>query len=168
MQSLAKGKQLFMLTATPINNRLIDLQHLIEHFTQRDPRHFKDTLGIHSLPGHFRKLEKDLAKRMGGDLIQGELPGVETGDLLAQDNMFRELVVQRSRAYVKQSQITAGAKEAMFPKREAPKLPNIRSKRPTANCSPAGKSLQQEAAAVHPAHVLPLGLLQGAGGRWLC
>jgi hypothetical protein len=31
-------------------------------------------------------------------------------------------VVQRSRAYVKQSQITAGAKEAMFPKREAPKV----------------------------------------------
>jgi hypothetical protein len=122
MQSLAKGKQLFMLTATPINNRLIDLQHLIEHFTQRDPRHFVDTLGIHSLPGHFRMLEKELAKRMGGDLIQGELPGAETGDLLAQDNMFRELVVQRSRAYVKQSQITAGAKEAMFPKREPPKV----------------------------------------------
>ena len=122
MQSLAKGKQLFMLTATPINNRLIDLQHLIEHFTQREPGHFRETLGIHSLPGHFRTLEKELAKRMGGDLIQGELPGVETGDLLAQDNMFRELVVQRSRAYVKQSQITAGAKEAMFPKREAPKV----------------------------------------------
>lgn len=122
MQGMAKGKQVFMLTATPINNRLIDLQHLIEHFSQREPGHFKDTLGIHSLPGHFRKLEKELAKRMGGDLIQGELPGVETGDLLSQDSLFRELVVQRSRAYVKQSQITAGAKEAMFPKREAPKV----------------------------------------------
>ena len=122
LQSLAKGKQLFMLTATPINNRLIDLQHLIEHFTQREPGHFRETLGIHSLPGHFRTLEKELTKRMGGDLIQGELPGVEAGDLLAQDNLFRELVVQRSRAYVKQSQIAAGAKEAMFPKREAPKV----------------------------------------------
>jgi len=122
LQSLAKGKQLFMLTATPINNRLIDLQHLIEHFTQREPGHFRETLGIHSLPGHFRTLEKELTKRMGGDLIQGELPGVEAGDLLAQDNLFRELVVQRSRAYVKQSQIASGAKEAMFPKREAPKV----------------------------------------------
>jgi hypothetical protein len=64
-----------MLTATPINNRLIDLQHLIEHFTQRDAGHFRDTLGIHSLPGHFRKLEKDLAKRMGGDLIQRRIAG---------------------------------------------------------------------------------------------
>jgi SNF2 family DNA or RNA helicase len=122
MQDMAKGKQVFMLTATPINNRLIDLQHLIEHFTQREAGHFKDTLGIHSLPGHFRKLEKELAKRMGGEIIQGELPDIETGDLLSQDSLFRELVVQRSRAYVKQSQITAGAKEALFPKREAPKV----------------------------------------------
>ena len=65
MQDLAKGKQIFMLTATPINNQLIDLQHLIEHFTQDRADHFKDTLGIHSLAGHFRSLEKTLAKRMG-------------------------------------------------------------------------------------------------------
>jgi SNF2 family DNA or RNA helicase len=122
MQNMAKGKQVFMLTATPINNKLIDLQHLIEHFTQCEPGHFKETLGIHSLPGHFRKLEKELAKRMGGELAQGELAGIETGDLLSHDSLFRELVVQRSRAYVKQSQITAGAKEAMFPKRAAPKV----------------------------------------------
>ncbi len=122
MQALAKDKQVFMLTATPINNRLIDLQHLIEHFTQREPGHFKDTLGIHSLPGHFRKLEKELGKRMGSELLQGELAGLETGDLLSQDSLFRELVVQRSRAYVKQSQIAAGAREALFPKREAPKV----------------------------------------------
>lgn len=122
LQEIAKGKQVFMLTATPINNRLIDLQHLIEHFTQREAGHFKDTLGIHSLPGHFRKLEKELAKRMGSDQVQSELLGIESGDLLSQDSLFRELVVQRSRAYVKQSQLTAGAKEAMFPKRAAPKV----------------------------------------------
>jgi superfamily II DNA or RNA helicase len=122
MQSIAKGKQVFMLTATPINNRLIDLQHLIEHFTQGEDGHFKDTLGIHSLKGRFRVLEKELTKRMGAELVQSELSGMEVGDLLSQDNLFRELVVQRSRAYVKQSQITNGAKEALFPKREAPKV----------------------------------------------
>lgn len=122
LQGLAKDKTVYMLTATPINNRLIDLQHLIEHFTQREPGHFKDTLGIHSLPGHFRSLEKELAKRMGDELLQGELAGLETGDLLSQDSLFRELVVQRSRAYVKQSQIASGAKEALFPKRESPKV----------------------------------------------
>ena len=119
---LAKGKKLFMLTATPINNRLIDLQHLIEHFTNRQADYFKDTLGIHSLPGHFRKLEKDLLKRLGTDLVQGELAGLETTDLLSHDPLLRELVIQRSRGYVKQSQITAGAREALFPKREAPKV----------------------------------------------
>ena len=72
MQDLAKDKQVFMLTATPINNRLIDLQHLIEHFTSRQAEHFKDTLGIHSLPGHFRKLEKELQKRLGPELVQSE------------------------------------------------------------------------------------------------
>ena len=122
MQGLAKNKTVFMLTATPINNRLIDLQHLIEHFTQRQADHFKETLGIHSLPGHFRRLENELSKRMGSELLQGELAGMETGDILSQDSLFRELVVQRSRAYVRQSQITAGAKEALFPKREAPKV----------------------------------------------
>lgn len=122
MQGLAKDKTVYMLTATPINNRLLDLQHLIEHFTQRQADHFKETLGIHSLPGHFRKLEKELSKRMGSELLQGELAGIETGDILSQDSLFRELVVQRSRAYVRQSQITAGAKEALFPKREAPKV----------------------------------------------
>ena len=122
MQDLAKGKHLYMLTATPINNRLIDLQHLIEHFTNRQADYFKDTLGIHSLPGHFRKLEKDLLKRLGTDLVQGELAGLETTDLLSHDPLLRELVIQRSRGYVKQSQITAGAREALFPKREAPKV----------------------------------------------
>ncbi len=122
MLALAKDKQVFMLTATPINNRLIDLQHLIEHFTQREPGYFKDTLGIHSLPGHFRKLEKELLKRMGSELLQGELAGMETVDILSQDSLFRELVVQRSRAYVRKSQITAGANAALFPKREAPKV----------------------------------------------
>ncbi len=122
LQDLAKGKKLYMLTATPINNRLIDLQHLIEHFTNRQPDHFKDTLGIHSLPGHFRKLEKELWKRMGAELVQSEVAGLETTDLLSQDLLLRELVVQRSRAYVKQSQMAGGAGEAMFPRRAAPKV----------------------------------------------
>ena len=122
MQRLARGKTVYMLTATPINNRLIDLQHLMEHFTQRNPAHFKDSLGIHSLPGHFRKLEKDLQKRLSSDILQGELAGLEAADLLSHDPLLRELVVQRSRAYVKQSQIAAGTRQALFPKRAPPKV----------------------------------------------
>ena len=46
-------KQVFMLTATPVNNRLIDIQHMIELFSRGQPDYFK-RLGIHSLAGHAR------------------------------------------------------------------------------------------------------------------
>ena len=119
---LCEDKQVYMLTATPINNRLIDLQHLMEHFSRRRPDFFKDTLGIHSLPGHFRKLEKDLEKRVGSTGMQAELPGLEAADLLSHDNLFSEIVVQRSRAYVRRSQEQLGGKLAIFPDRAPPKV----------------------------------------------
>lgn len=124
MQDLAKGKQVFMLTATPINNRLIDLQHLIEHFTQRDAGHFKETLGIHSLSGYFRKLEKDLAKRMGGELIE-RTPRHRSERPAIPKTVCSVRWSCNATRYVKQSQIAAGAKEAMFPKREAPQARRI-------------------------------------------
>ena len=130
---LCETKQVFMLTATPINNRLIDLQHLMEHFSRRRADHFKDTLGIHSLPGHFRKLEKDLEKRVGAAGMQAELPGLEAADLLAHDNLFGELVVQRSRAYVRRSQEQLGGKLAIFPDRAPPKVANYSIKKTYGN-----------------------------------
>src|SRR5829696_5972771 len=61
MFELTEGKTVFLLTATPINNRLADLRHMMELFTQRQADYFKAApLGIHSLPSHFRKMEKDL------------------------------------------------------------------------------------------------------------
>jgi hypothetical protein len=102
---IARDKVLFLLTATPVNNRLIDLQHMIELFSQRQRDYFKDApLGIHSLPGHFRKMEKELE-----DLIEGKKGPAEHEDVvtneaeaeqvLSKDDLFRALVVQRSRAY---------------------------------------------------------------------
>ncbi len=65
--TLPNGKQMFLLTATPVNNRLIDLQHMIELFSRHQTDYFKDApLGIHSLAGHFRKMEKDLEKSLSG------------------------------------------------------------------------------------------------------
>ena len=40
--------------------------------------------------------------------------------MLSADRVFKELVVQRSRAYVKKSQEQQGASVAMFPTREPP------------------------------------------------
>lgn len=117
-------KQVFLLTATPVNNRLLDLQHMIELFSRQKPDHFRD-IGIHSLPGHFRKMEKALdaelkRKGQGGEEIETNL--VEAEDILQKDSLFQHIVVQRSRAYVRESQLKQGANIALFPVREDPKV----------------------------------------------
>ncbi len=123
---LVAGKDLHLLTATPVNNRLTDLQHLIELFSQRQADYFKDApLGIHSLPGHFRKMEKDLEQAILKQHLDSdglETNQAEAAQVLANDGLFRSLVVQRSRAYVKQSQIQSGSPLTLFPKREPPKV----------------------------------------------
>ena len=79
LYDIAEGKSMFLLTATPVNNRLTDLQHMIELFSRREPDFFKDApLGIHSLPGHFRKMEKDLRKSSSTGPTARPEEGVET------------------------------------------------------------------------------------------
>jgi len=125
LYDICEGKQMFLLTATPINNRLIDLQHMMELFTHKQPDYFKDApLGIHSLPGHFRTMEKELERLMerkeGGENV--ETNHVEASQVLSNDTLFQRLVVQRSRAYVKKSQQQNGGNVAMFPDREPPRV----------------------------------------------
>ncbi len=127
LYDITDGKQVFFLTATPINNRLRDLQHMIELFARRErPDFFKGaSLGIHSLPGHFRRLEKELEKQLLGrqddqEELQFETNQDEAEQVLFNDNLFRALVVQRSRGYVKASQEQHGGSKALFPKREPP------------------------------------------------
>jgi len=133
LYDIAEGKQLLLLTATPINNRLLDLQHMIELFSRHQSDYFKAApLGIHSLPGHFRKMENELErlvlqKEAGVDGM--ETNEVEAEQVLSNDALFRALVVQRSRAYVKKSQQLEGGKEAIFPKREDPKVANYSIKK---------------------------------------
>ncbi len=124
---LAKDKTIYMLTATPINNRITDLQHMIELFTRRKSDHFKAApLGIASLPNHFRRLEKSLEKAI---CKKGERPEhimmtdlAEAEQVLWNDDLFRAIVVQRSRAYVKMSQEQHLGNKAVFPKRESPRV----------------------------------------------
>jgi hypothetical protein len=137
---IADGKTIFMLTATPVNNRLRDLQHMIELFSRRRPDYFKDApLGIHSLPGHFRKLEKALEQVMLESQRQNDggvvtTDGAEAEKVLWSDDLFRALVVQRSRGYVKRSQEQHGGTETIFPKREPPRVANISSRKHTGGC----------------------------------
>lgn len=126
LYQVAAGKTLFMLTATPVNNRLRDLQHMIELFSRRQADYFKDApLGIHSLPGHFRKMEKDLERSLdrvaeGGDDIQTD--ALEAELVLGTDALFQSLVVQRSRAYVRRSLEAAGDNDILFPKPREPQV----------------------------------------------
>lgn len=129
LYDIAVGKTIYYLTATPINNRLTDFQHLIELFSRRErAAYFKGApLGIHSLPGHFRKLEKALERVVAG-AQQGEGEAdietnqAEAEQVLWSDDLFRALVVQRSRAYVKRSQEQHGVARAIFPNRERPRV----------------------------------------------
>jgi len=125
---ICEGKTVFSLTATPVNNSLRDLQHMIEIFSQRQPNYFQAApLGIHSLPGYFNRLEKELDTIIAGEKNNGTAPVSETNQVEAEsvllnDLLFRALVVQRSRAYVKRSQEQQDSTKAVFPEREDPKV----------------------------------------------
>jgi superfamily II DNA or RNA helicase len=125
LHSSDRRKQLFLLTATPVNNSIHDFRHLIELFTNANEQHFATRLGVHSVRRHFIDLERTIT----GRLPAGRLGDLDTGSeileaekALRSDSLFDELVVQRSRAYVKASQQQLGANTALFPERVPPQV----------------------------------------------
>jgi hypothetical protein len=124
MFDICEDKDVYFLTATPVNNRLRDLQHMMELFTRREPDYFADApLGIHSLRGHFRKMENELEREIGASDAEAiETNQAEAQEVLSRNELVQELVVQRSRAYVKKSQQIHGGRKTMFPQREPPKV----------------------------------------------
>ncbi len=126
LAELARGKQLFMLTATPVNNKLDDFRHMVELFTGAREDYFSQKLGIHNLRFYFRSLEKSLLRATGyrdeDDQLALSTDMAEASELLNSDRFFQSLVVQRSRAYVKASQEQAGKDGAVFPERQPPRV----------------------------------------------
>ncbi len=133
LYDIVDGKTMFLLTATPVNNKLIDLQHMIELFSRKQPDYFRAApLGIHSLPGHFRRIEAALQKRLGhasngaagNEGVDADVTdeAAEAVRFLGDDGLFQAIVVQRSRAYVRKSQIAAGTEATAFPVRQPPKV----------------------------------------------
>jgi len=124
LQEADRPKQLFLLTATPVNNSVHDFRHMIELFTHGDERYFASRLGIHSLSRYFIDLERRLLSKLPGAADQLEFgPEIlEAEKTLRSDLIFDSLVVQRSRAYVKQSQQQQGGNSALFPERAAPQV----------------------------------------------
>ncbi|WP_420638371.1 helicase-related protein [Candidatus Poriferisocius sp.] len=118
-----RTKQLFMLTATPVNNRLADFRHLVELFSQGDEAYFGPSLGVHNLTDHFSVMERHLQESIG-DATRA-LPegyGPEVRDALSGDEIFEALVVQRSRAYAKASQVQERGESSAFPQRQPPQV----------------------------------------------
>jgi superfamily II DNA or RNA helicase len=122
LDNAKRPKTLFMLTATPINNRLSDFRHMAELFTRRDEAYFSRTLGVNNLTAHFNQMEKALRIRVGHDVPDVSEQLTEAQEILSTDAIFRHLVVQRSRAYARESQMRETGKAAAFPDRKPPQV----------------------------------------------
>jgi superfamily II DNA/RNA helicase len=125
LYDIAHGKQVYLLTATPINNSLLDFQHMIELFSRHNNAHFAEApLGIHSLSGHIRQLEKAVEKQVTGQYQDGmsDVNIADVGNLVTTDALFDALVVQRSRSYVKASTARESDTHIMFPEPRKPKV----------------------------------------------
>ncbi len=124
MFELTANKLVFLLTATPINNSLFDLQHLMEFFTRRDDNRLSH-LGITSIRGHLIQKEKAIEAMMGlaegGEAVIADFDVAATERILKDDTLFRETVVQRSRTYVKKREQFSNTSLA-FPDRQHPKV----------------------------------------------
>ena len=116
----ARSKTVFLLTATPINNRLTDFRHLAELFTRKDPGYFARTLGVNNFVAHFGQLERELRKRFDHDVTDVAEHMGEAEEILSKDTVFKNLVVQRSRAYARESQLRETGAAAVFPERKPP------------------------------------------------
>lgn len=122
LDNTARPKTTFLLTATPINNRLADFRHMAELFTRRDEAFFARTLGVNNFRAHFNNLEKTLRTTVGHDVSDVSEEMAAAQQLLSADTVFESLVVQRSRAYARESQIRETGKAAAFPERKPPQV----------------------------------------------
>ena len=102
--------------------KLLDLKNQIDLFAQRDDKFFsRAPIAVNSLMGYFKTKEKELHKIAGPtpDDISNDI----TRDILGSDELFRNLIVQRSRSYVKQSiELENSTRKIEFPRREPPKV----------------------------------------------
>ena len=89
LMEFAKDKKLYLLTATPINNSLDDISHLINYFAQSNRRHFA-SIGTHDFRRHFRDIDKQLENE---DTEIAEQ--VEERDFLRQDPVLKQVLIQR-------------------------------------------------------------------------
>lgn len=110
LMELAGNKKLYLLTATPINNSVNDISHLINYFAQGNSGHFA-SIGMHDFRKHFRDIDKKLEDENVEVAEQ-----VEEDDLLRQDPVLKQVLIQRSRKYIKDAEMESGT-HILFPER---------------------------------------------------
>jgi len=119
MKELCRGKKMFLMTATPVNNSLLDLYNLINYFAQDNQQHFA-AIGLHNLRGLFSGPER----RFQEASKRGDWEGLDqVSRFLEQTPLFREILVQRSRKFVVESE-NAAANRPCFPERQKPRVVN--------------------------------------------
>ena len=79
-------------------------------------------LGINNLRAHFGNLEKELRREFHNHQVTEAEVVVEAQKVVGTSPTFQELVVQRSRAYARESQIRETGNAAVFPERKPPKV----------------------------------------------
>ncbi len=88
-------KKLILLTATPINNSVLDLYHQINLFTGGD-RSFFAAAGIGDLPRYFMAVRRESRQRSDAQHTD-ENPGA------ALFNLLEEITIRRTRAFIRQA-----------------------------------------------------------------
>ncbi len=116
LKRIAKGKKVFLLTATPINNKLLDLYELISYFAP-DKDHFR-RIAVQD----FRKLFSGPDRQFEEAIRLGDWRDLKEVDkFLSEQPLFRQVLIQRSRRYVKESE--QGRENApVFPERQRPRV----------------------------------------------
>lgn len=116
LMELARNKKLYMLTATPINNSLDDIYHLINYFAQ-GKKDFFARLGENNLRKRFLEADKKLEKALSDGIDMQEISALD--DFLHTDNILKAVLIQRSRSFVTEVE-KLDPNPPVFPEREMP------------------------------------------------
>ncbi len=125
LYSLTEGKKLYLLTATPINNKLLDLYFLICYFIPRatpwesgrfvPKQDYFSSIGIRQLRKHFDAAEAKLDRIQNMTVDEAAM----AGDFLRTDELLRAILIQRSRRFVRESEQQSES-APLFPMRRPP------------------------------------------------
>ena len=155
MHEICKGKTVFLLTATPINNTLFDLVHQAELFTGVDADDYFASIGINSLRKYIVELEKPFKSTQSPTTLTDRRADGQ-GQAVPVDHPPEQPPVRRRELEGRRRSRGGLPRDAGAP----------RSSRTTSACSTrrcfdrARDGLQPRDAAVRAADVLPAGVLE--------